>query len=517
MTLAAAVPIAEALEAWSRALGPEHVLTDRPTRSAVETATFLTTQRVAGVLRPADREQVQECLRIANRYRTPLYPVSGGKNWGYGSRVPVADGSVLLDLGRMNRIVEINEELAYATVEPGVTFRQLAEALAARRSKLILSVTGSSPDASLIGNALERGIGKGPYGDRSAHACALEVVLPNGQCLHTGFDRFPGAKAGNVSRGGVGPALDGLFFQSNLGIVTRMTIWLVPRPRSFQTFYYYLRDEDRLEGLVDELRRLRLEGVIRTTFVLANAARLLSTRPDLARPPGRGAWFGEGALFAAGRAQACAERTIIQEALRGKVDRLFFLDESRVRWARRFGPLARWMTGHDLSDSLDSLYGESPFLGRPTSASMRMAYWKRPGPRPADPDPDRDGCGLLWCSPAVPFDGRQVRAVVRIIEETLRSHRFEPNLGLNCVTERCIDVTAAILFDRGSPGQDGRALDCHGDLSRRLAAEGYLPYRLGVSSMDSLPPSDEAYGSLLRALKDALDPQGILAPGRYES
>lgn len=51
--------------------------------------------------------------------RVPVYPTSRGRSWGFGSRVPAADGCVLLDLGRMNRIVGFDERLAYVTVEPG--------------------------------------------------------------------------------------------------------------------------------------------------------------------------------------------------------------------------------------------------------------------------------------------------------------------------------------------------------------------------------------------------------------
>lgn len=202
--------LGRALEAWREVLGPEHVLTDEATLSSAETATFSTTQSVPAVIRPGSREEVQECLRVANEHKTPIYPVSTGKNWGYGSRVPPADGSVLMELRRLNRITDYNEKLAYVTVEPGVTLRQLYEFLRSKGSNLMVSVTGSTPNSSLIGNALERGAGSGPYADRASHVCGFEVVLPTGECIHTGFGRFPGAKTASLHRWGVGPYTDGL-------------------------------------------------------------------------------------------------------------------------------------------------------------------------------------------------------------------------------------------------------------------------------------------------------------------
>ena len=96
--------LARALEAWRGILGPDNVLTDPATLSAAESATFATTQRVPAIIRPGTREEVQECVRVANEHKVPIYPVSTGKNWAYGSRVPPQSGCVLMELNRLNSI-----------------------------------------------------------------------------------------------------------------------------------------------------------------------------------------------------------------------------------------------------------------------------------------------------------------------------------------------------------------------------------------------------------------------------
>ena len=138
----------------------------------------------------------------------------------------------------MNRILDFSEDLAYVTIEPGVTQAQLFAFLREQRSKLWMDATGASPECSLIGNAVESGFGHTPYGDHFANSCGLEVVLPNGEVIDTGFARFPGAHAAPAYRWGVGPSLDGMFSQSNFGIVTRMTQWLMPAPEYFQAYYF---------------------------------------------------------------------------------------------------------------------------------------------------------------------------------------------------------------------------------------------------------------------------------------
>ncbi len=181
----------------------------------------------------------------------------------------------LLDLGRMNRILDFSEELGYVTVEPGVTQAQLFDFLRERESKFWMDCTGASPRCSLIGNTMERGFGHTPYGDHFAHSCGLEVVLPQGDVIETGFARYPGAAAAPLYRWGVGPSIDGLFSQSNFGVVTRMTIWLMPAPEYFQAYYFRCETEADLPPVVDALRPLRLNGTIRSASHIGNDYKVL--------------------------------------------------------------------------------------------------------------------------------------------------------------------------------------------------------------------------------------------------
>src|SRR5581483_7243064 len=135
---------------WKLALGPENFIAAPDTLRAAATATFALERRIPAILRPATREEVRQSLLIASHFGIPLYPLSTGKNWGYGSGAPVADGCVILDLSRMSRILDFSEELGYVTVEPGVTQGQLYEFLRARNSRLWIDGTGSSPGCSLV-------------------------------------------------------------------------------------------------------------------------------------------------------------------------------------------------------------------------------------------------------------------------------------------------------------------------------------------------------------------------------
>jgi 4-cresol dehydrogenase (hydroxylating) len=524
----------EALQAWTDLLGRAHVIDVAEALDAASTTTFATTQQVLAIIRPGSRAEVQECVRIAGRFNVAIYPISAGRNWGYGSRVPAGSG-VLLDLGRLNGIVAFDEDLAYVTVEPGVTQRQLHEFLRRRNSRLWMDATGASPDCSIIGNTLERGFGHTPMGDHAGQACGLEVVLTNGEVIETGFGRFGNSGVTALHQSGVGPSLDGLFLQSNFGIVTRMSVWLMPAPEHFEAFFFLSRREDGLGPVVDALRPLRMDGTLRSVMHIGNDYKVVAgsrqfpwtetggltplgrdTMARIRRELGIGAWNGSGGLYGTRRQVREAKRRL-KDALTGKVDRLQFLDDRRLALLKRFAGPARWVTGWDVKATLAVLDPVYHLLkGVPTEAPMASTYWRMRMPVPAQPDPDRDGCGLLWCSPVVPNTGRDIAEATGVAEAILLEHGFEPQMSVSLVSGRAAICVITICYDRAAPGEDVRALECYRRLAETLVARGYPPYRLNVGVMD-LVGGHDAYAAAVGAVRLALDPQGILAPGRYET
>ena len=99
-------------------LSEQHVLADEALPERYRWCTTPIRRNIAAVLRPGSVEQVQQIVQIAAAQQVSLYPISTGNNWGYGSAQPVRHHNVVVDLGRMNRIVEVNKELAYSAFAP---------------------------------------------------------------------------------------------------------------------------------------------------------------------------------------------------------------------------------------------------------------------------------------------------------------------------------------------------------------------------------------------------------------
>jgi len=186
-----------------------------------------------------------------------VYPCRGTQ-LGYGDACAPTELSAIVDLSRMDRILEVNTELGYAVIEPGVSQQQLYDHLRDNKTGLWLDCTGAGKLASLVGNTLDRGFGHTRYGDHFLSTCGMEIVLADGRVLDTGFGHYANAKASRVYRYGVGPFLDGLFCQSNFGIVTRIGLWLMPEPEAFSFFFIKVDRDENLAPLIDRLRPLRM-------------------------------------------------------------------------------------------------------------------------------------------------------------------------------------------------------------------------------------------------------------------
>ncbi len=137
----------------------------------------------------------------------------------------------------MRRILDISAEDYTCLVEPGVSFYALHAEIQDRGLGDVLWI--DVPDlggGSVVGNTVDRGVGYTPYGDHWAAHAGLEVVLPTGEVVRTGMGALPGNNTWQTFPYGFGPFSDGIFSQSNFGIVTKMGMTLMPNPGGHESF-----------------------------------------------------------------------------------------------------------------------------------------------------------------------------------------------------------------------------------------------------------------------------------------
>ncbi len=525
--------IAPALEAWTGSLGQQRVLVQPHAIEPYRQNTSGVARRITAVLQVRDARQVQDVVRIARRFRIPLYPVSTGRNWGYGTANPCLDGCAVLDLSDMNRILEFDESSGVVTLEPGVTQQQLWEFLTAGDHQFCVPTHGGGPDCSLLGNALERGYGLTPHADHFAAVTSLEAILPDGSVYRSPLREMGAGLVDASFKWSIGPYLDGLFSQGNLGIVTRASIALAPRPRHVEAFFFSARSDQDLEGLVTAVQTIsRRLGSLSTSINLMNRLRVLSMTapyPQAAARPGtslpddvvcrladqRGiaAWTGAGALWGEPSTVRAARR-IVRQILKPWIRRCVFMDLARLNRSRT---LLRLLPRKAFPGLRSQLSASAAFLnlvsGRPGRIALPLAYWKS-GSTPGD-NPAADGCGLRWYSPLVSMRPQAVREYVQMVASICHEHGFDPLLTLTSLSDRCFDSTVPLLYDPRDEHDRDRVMRCHRSLFDAGKLIGVVPYRVGVDQMDWIVDRTHPCWQLVQTIKQAVDPASIIAPGRY--
>ncbi|KAK4194151.1 hypothetical protein QBC40DRAFT_321250 [Triangularia verruculosa] len=444
-------------------------------------------------IRPSEVEQVRELVRAANKFKVPMWTVSTGKNLGYGGSAPVVDHTVILDLHRMNKIIEINEEYAYAIVEPGVTFIDLYDEIKRRKLNLWISVPAIGW-GSVVGNTLERGIG---YTQDAAHykyQCGMEVVLPDGDLLGTGMGVVEDSKVWPLYSGGFGPGLDGLFFQSNYGIVTKMGIQFSPAPEAYTRIVVEVPEEPDLAPLVGAMTDLMCRRI------MPEVAKALGEYGDLARRVpheiinkisktlGLPAWRAGFALYGPPEAQAG-----LLEAVKRRFTEVKGAKLTHETFTAAPGEFLR---GEDVTPDFLPQHGVPGLDHALEFSSKENGLWHN-----------------CYC-PVLPPSGRE------LYEWYVRAKKITEDHDLNFVADfhvfdRYVIAINLIMFH---PSAKSRLHDVQYALMEDSKRLGYLEYRTHISFMDVTAANqsfnNNAFGRFTTMLKDTIDPNGVLSPGK---
>jgi len=503
--------ISAALTGWQGILGSARVLVGEAC-IPYSRCTMASPRRIPAVLCPQNETQVSEIVRIAARHGVPLYPISRGNNWGYGTANPVIDDCVIVDLSSMSNIVMMDEELGMVTLQPGVTTQQLSDYITQRNLPFLVPVTGAGPDCSLVGNALERGHGLTPHTDHFMAVQGLRAVLSDGTVYQSALAEILGTQAGHLHKWGIGPYLDGIFTQGNFGIVTEMTIALARRPEQTGILLFALNQE-KLEDCVAAVRQLvnSFPGMI-GGINLMNRLRMLAMMEGQKNIP---PWTGFATIYTT-RAMWPVLRRQIHGILKPCCGQISFFTRERTHLLQQTAKLIPGASGRQLRLRLSKLSELQDLVnGKPINTALRLAY-KRSGTPSADGkyNPAHDGCGLIWYSPLIPMKGPSVREYVAMIEAICPHYGIEPMITLMTFSGHCLNSTLPILFDRNVERE--RAMECYNALLTAGKERGFFPYRLNIDAMSTLVEEKQSvFWQLVKTLKQAADPQGIIAPGRY--
>lgn len=459
------------LTALRAAVGDANVATDDESR---ERASFdalgprrlfgrgcLADARADAVVRPASTAEVAAIMRVACAHSLPVVACGGGTGV-MGAVIPL-NGGIALDLRRMDRIISVGHADHLARVQPGACLADLASA--AEREGLMLGHDPWSVSIAAVGGAISTdsvGYRAGRYGSMGEQVLALEAVLADGTVVRTR----------PVPRQSSGPQLRGLFAgaEGTMGVITEATIRLFPQPeaRAFASFGF----TSFAAGY---------PAVLRLWDIGLTPALLDLTEED---EPMAGEWRCVLHMaFEGYREEVAAQRKRARaELLAGGATGLGARPAQRY-WDTRHKWAERWR------DTVRPL--------RPTER------WGR-----------RDWRGTEYLHLSLP--------VSRVLDYQRQANAIVTQHGLT-VTETAVwtDPRLFSLFvmdpRRDEPGRDAALYEATGALlTLALAMDGGIEYCHGIGAR-LLPWAEREWGDALvlaRRLKHAVDPQGILNPGK---
>ena len=450
-----------------------------------------------GVLTPTCVADVQRIAQAASRAKgtVKLQPLSCGKNWGFGSDLPTTDGVYILNLSALRKIRSLSLQSHCADIEPGVTQGQLDAALEQEGGSHYFNVTGAGLGTSVLGNALERGIGYS--GQRHLDLLDLEVVFPSGEVART--SRFEILAQAGAGLNGLGPDPTGLFCQSNFGVVTAATIALQRRPKVMGGVLCRLRSGDLMPDLISTVSDLMAEGACSGVPHVFNRERIVTTLcPHLTEAQeaelrsSAGPWTalipirGSQGVFA-----ASAEYLESRLAPLGPVEVLS--NEAKIK-------LSSLVLGHPSDLTLASV--SFSVFGRAAPAGIPL---------------ESSGAGLIHITPMMPLCGAIISNIERQTIKALRRHGYDKvALSINAVTARQAALIVSLGFDRRCPAKTKAAHEAAQDLLEVYLRQGLISYRLGLGQADQIPRMEHPWPRIFAELQRIFDPAECMAPSRYE-
>jgi len=411
------------------------------------------------IVMPKTTEEVQEIMKLANKETIPLVPMGGGLTLS-GLIIPVK-GGIVVDMKRMDKIIEINELSQYALIEAGVTTGQLLFYLNENYPKLQPPIPDAPPSATIAGNVLIHGSGylSQKYGDHGAMINGLEVVLPNGDICKLGSCAVSKYW---FARGPI-PDLIGLFISSfgTMGIITKLSIQLFNKTRFREVVFGLLKD---LKDIPNVLLRLTETGLAEDILLG------MQDKPD---------WM-KGYIFVIAYVTGESQEEI----------------DSHIKVFKR-------------------IYRKSKARYMKTPERIRNAYLEKPIFAAAAADYKKGG-GFEYVGANMPLE--QIPEAYRRGTEIAKKYGIVPTLGSRLIGgTHNIVMFFSYSFNRADPKDIENARNALHETNKLALELGGIPWKAElVGQQLILEKMDPNYKKLLNSIRSIIDPKGIMNPGNWE-
>jgi glycolate oxidase len=424
------------------------------------------------VVMPRTTDEISRIVRVANEFKIPLWPRGGGTGID-ACGMPLRPGGIVVDMTQMNKLLEINEDQMTVTVQAGMVLRTLEQKMKEKGlHPRILGSMGSGLGATVAGGITTGAfaMGSGQYGNYCEQLVSMEVVLPNGDIIRTGSDSNPAS--GKFARYANGPDVAGLFCVSHgiFGIITEVTIQLVPQPEAFEFATVLFPTKEATVRILKEIGKYELVYHYSCLFGDRTVKALFS--PD------------------------STAQGIMCAILQGRRKEVEYKKELLDNVIKDGG-------GHNLGPEMSKklLYDDDPFFHIP--AISKLGRWV-------------SACNVIPPERMCDFDTMAEKFFHEEKKHIFEKYGFR-GLYLFVASLRChFAVANMIMYDEDKPEVREPLYMIWEEWRSRIVKWGGVPYHIGAQFGKFVAPQwSGPYYSFIRTLKEALDPNNIMNPGMF--
>ncbi|MCA8868701.1 MAG: FAD-binding oxidoreductase [Rhodobacteraceae bacterium] len=438
--------------------------------------------RSLAVVRPANTAEVSAIMKLANATRTPVVPLSGNTGLAGGGYPGDGGDTIILSTDRMDKIIDINVTSRIAKVEAGVILANLHAAC--DQHDLVFPLMFGARGSCRIGGNLSTNAGGSNvvrYGNTRALCLGLEVVMPNGDIVNL---------MSELRKDNTGYDLKDLFVgaEGTLGIITAAVMKLFPKPKAYATAMVSVPSIKVALEVLNRLQSALGGGVEAFEYMPKNYFRIFQElQPDAPKPFASPAEIGILVEIA-----AVADRDAVMDE-NGAIPVQTLLEET-------LGDLI------ESSDVLDATVAQSEaqrkemWRQRESAFEVLNAYGV-----PITPDI------------AVPLD--KVGAFLKLAGERLKV--IAPKSELAEIAHLGDgNIHYSLWVDPKNPAPADKAMKTAiytmiEDVVQELGGSFSAEHGIGISKLGSMERrKDKAALAVMRAIKAALDPNGIMNPGK---
>jgi len=416
-------------------------------------------RRVDFVVLPKTVEEVQKIIKYANEEKIPIVPMGGGFTLS-GLVIPVK-GGIVMDMKRMDNIIEINPLSRYALIESGVTTGKLKSYLEHHYPDLENSMPDAPPSVTVAGNALIHGSGflSQRYGDHGQMINGLEVVLPNGEICRLGSCAVSDYW---FARGPI-PDMIGLFISAfgTLGIITKLSYKLYPKSIKRTCIFGLAKDPHTIPKIIYELT---------TTEYVEDLLLGIQDKPE---------WM-KGYITIIAYINGNSDEEI--ESKTKLIKKIYRKNKARfMKVPERY---------YDI------------FLEKPQFSAKAADF--------------RKGGGFEYVGAMLSLE--KIPEIMEKGFEISNSHGIVPTMGARVIGKgHNIMFFVSFAFNRADQKDIANARDALHETNMEVLKLGGIPWKPELNAQRLIiEKMDYNYKHLFRMIKEAIDPNNIMNPGNWE-